>query len=99
MCLLSVFLSIGTLVATFALSGKVDEVILLFMAIDKGFERTLEANLTNLIGNLSAPASFFEFNYFNIFSNSSEVIKILREKSLSEQDFELTSDLILRIPG
>ena len=99
MCLLSVFLSIGTLVATFALSGKVDEVILLFMAIDKGFERTLEANLTNLIGNLSVPASFSEFNYFNIFSNSSEVIKILREKSLSEQDFELTSDLILRIPG
>ena len=99
MYLLSAFLSIGTTVATFTLSGKVDEVILLFMAIDKGFERTLEANLTNLIGNLSAPASFFEFNYFNIFSNSSEVIKILREKLLSEQDFELTSDLILRIPG
>ena len=99
MYLSSVFLSIGTTVATFALSRRVDEVILLFMAIDKGFERTLEANLTNLIGNLSAPASFFEFNYFNIFSNSSEVIKILREKLLSEQDFELTSDLILRIPG
>ena len=97
MYLLSVFLSIGTTIATFALSGKVEKVILLFMA--KGFERTLEANLTNLIGNLSVPASFSEFNYFNIFSNSSEVIKILREKSLSEQDFELTSDLILRIPG
>ena len=99
MYLLSAFLSIGTTVATFTLSGKVDEVILLFMVIDKGFERTLEANLTNLIGNLSVPASFFEFNYFNIFSNSSEVTKILREKSLSDQDFELTSDLILRIPG
>ena len=97
MYLLSVFLSIGTTIATFALSGKVEKVILLFIA--KGFERTLEANLTNLIGNLSVPASFFEFNYFNIFSNSSEVIKILREKLLSEQDFELTSDLILRIPG
>ena len=97
MYLLSVFLSIGTTIATFALSGKVEKVILLFMA--KGFERTLEANLTNLIGNLSVPASFFEFNYFNIFSNSSEVTKILREKSLSDQDFELTSDLILRIPG
>ena len=99
MYLLSAFLSIGTTVATFTLSGKVDEVILLFMVIDKGFERTLEANLTNLIGNLSVPAAFFEFNYFNIFSNSSEVTKILREKSLSDQDFELTSDLILRIPG
>ena len=42
--LLSVFLSIGTTAVTFALSGKVDEVILLFMAIDKGFEKTSEAN-------------------------------------------------------
>ena len=59
MYLLSVFLSIGTTVATFALSEKVDEEILLFMAIGKGFERTSEANLTNLIGNLSGPAAFF----------------------------------------
>ena len=58
MYLLSIFLSIGTTVTTFALSGKVDEVIL-FMAIDKGFERTSEANLTNLFGNLSVPAAFF----------------------------------------
>ena len=83
MYLLSVFLSIGTTVATFALSGKVDEVTLLFMAIEKGFERTSEANLTN-----------FEFKDFNIFSTSSEVTKILREKSLSENDLQLTSDLI-----
>ena len=48
MYLLSVFLSIGTTVATFALSGKVDEVLLLFMAIDKGFEKTSGTNLTNL---------------------------------------------------
>ena len=59
MYLLSVFLSVGTTVATFALSGKLDEVILLFMAIDKGFERTSEDNLTNLIGDLSVPAAFF----------------------------------------
>ena len=89
MYLLLVFLSIGTIVATFALSRKVEEVILLFMAIDKGFERTSKANLTNLIGNLSVPATFFEFKDFNIFSTSSEVTKILREKSLSEQDLEL----------
>ena len=89
MYLLLVFLSIGTIVATFALSRKVEEVILLFMAIDKGFERTSKANLTNLNGNLSVPASFFEFKDFNIFSTSSEVTKILREKSLSEQDLEL----------
>ena len=97
MYLLLVFLSIGTIVATFALSRKVEEVILLFMAIDKGFERTSKANLTNLNGNLSVPATFFEFKDFNIFSTSSEVTKILREKSLSEQDLELTSDLILTI--
>ena len=99
MYLLSVFLFIGTTVAIFALSGKVDEVILLFMAIDKGFERTSEVNLTTLIGNLSVPAAPFEFKDFNIFSTSSEVTKILREKSLSEQDLELTCDLILRILG
>ena len=69
------------------------------MAIDKAFERTAEADLTNLIGNLSGPAAFCEFKDFNSFSTSSEVTKILREKSLSEQDLELTSDLILRILG
>ena len=89
MYLLLVFLSIGTIVATFVLSRKVEEVILLFMAIDKGFERTSKANLTNLNGNLSVPATFFEFKDFNIFSTLSEVTKILREKSLSEQDLEL----------
>ena len=93
----SIFLSIGTTEATFALSGKVNEVILLFMDIHKGFERTSEASLTNLIGSLSVPAAFFKFKDFNIFSTSSEVTKILREKSLSEQDLELTSDLILTI--
>ena len=99
MYLLSVFSSIGTTVATFALSGKVDEVILLFMVIDKGFERTSGANLTNLIGNLSVPVAFFEFKDFNIFSTASEIIKILREKPLSEKDVELTSDFILTILG
>ena len=68
MYLSSVFLSIGTTVATFALSGRVDEVILLFMAIDEGFERTSGANLTNLIGNLSVPDDFFEINDFKTFS-------------------------------
>ena len=99
MYLLSVFLPTGTTVITFALSGKVDEVILLFMAIDKDFERTSEANLTNLIDNLSVPAAFFEFKNFNIFSTSSRVTRILREKSLSEKDLELTSDLILQMLG
>ena len=99
MYLLSVFLSMGATVAAFVLSGKKDEVILMFMAIDKGFERTSEVNLTNLIDNLSVPADFFEFKDFNIFSTSSEVTKILRGKSLSEQDLELTSDFILRILG
>ena len=59
------------------------------MARHKGFERTSEANLTNLIGNLSVPVPFFEFKGFNNFSTSSEVTKILREKSLSEQNLEL----------
>ena len=69
------------------------------MAIDKGFERTSEANLTYLIGNLSVPAAFFEFKAFNNFSTSSEVTRILRDKSLSEKDLELTSDFILQILG
>ena len=97
--LLSVFLSVGTTIATFALSGKVDKVILLFMAIDKGFERTSVANLTNLIDSLSVPAASSEFKEFNTFSTSSEITKILREKSLSDQDFDPTSDLILMILG
>ena len=70
----------ATTVATFSQSGKVDEVILLLVAIDKGFERISEANLTNLIGNLSIRAAFFEFKDFNLFSTSSEVTKILLEK-------------------
>ena len=78
--LLSVFLSMATTVATFSQSGKVDEVILLLVVIDKGFERISEANLTNLIGNLSIWAAFFEFKDFNLFSTSSEVTKILLEK-------------------
>ena len=69
------------------------------MAIDKGFKRISEANLTNLIGNLSVPAAFFEFKDFNIFSTPSEVTQTLREKSLSEQDSKLTSDLISGILG
>ena len=64
------------------------EVILLFMAIDKGFDRPSEANLTNLVGNLSVPAAVSEFKNLNIFSTSSEVTRILREKSLSEKDLE-----------
>ena len=96
MYLLSVFLSIGTTVATFFVSGKVVEVILWFMTKDKGFERTWGANLTNLIGNLSVQAAF-KFKDFNIFSTSSEVTKLLREKSQWEQDLELTSDLILTL--
>ena len=78
--LLSVFLSMATTVATFSQSGKVDEVILLLVVIDKGFERISEANLTNLIGNLSIRAACFEFKDFNLFSTSSEVTKILLEK-------------------
>ena len=79
MYLLSFFLSIGTTVATFPLSRKVGKVVLLFMTIDKVFERTSESNLTNLIGNLSVPAAFFEFKDFNIFSTSSEVTRIIRD--------------------
>ena len=67
MYLLSVFLSIGTTVATFALTGKVDEVMLLFMAIDKGFERTSEANLTNSIDNLSVRGAFLSLKILTFF--------------------------------
>ena len=75
MYLSSIFLSMGTTVAPFALSGKVDEVILLHMAIDNGLED------------------------FNIFSTSSEVTRILRQKSLWKKDLEFTSDLILQMLG
>ena len=66
------------------------------MTTDKGFERNPEANLTNLIGNLSMPAPLFRFKNFNIFSTFLQVTRILQQKSLSEQDWELTSDLILQ---
>ena len=81
--LLSVFLSIGATVATFAVwkSGRSNTVVHSY----KGFEKTSEANWTNLIGNLSVPATFFEFKDFKIFSTSSEVTKILGKKSLSEK--------------
>ena len=85
MYLLSVFLSIGTTVATFTMSAKVDKVILLSMAIDKGFERTSKANLTNLIGYLSVPPTFFEFQDFSNFPASSQVTGILRDKSLQNK--------------
>ena len=65
--LLSVFLSCGTTVSTFPMYRKVNEIILLFMTTDKGFERNPEANLTNLIGNLSMPAPFFRFKNFKNF--------------------------------
>ena len=99
MYLLSAFLSVGTTIATVALSGKVDKVILLFMAEDKGFERTSETNLTNGIGILSVPAASSEFKEFNTFSTSSEITKILREKSVSDQDLDPISHLILMILG
>ena len=67
------------------------------MAIHKGFERTSEANLTNLIGNLSVPAALLSLKILTFFLPSSAVTKILREKSPSEQDLELNYDLILRI--
>ena len=73
MYLLSVFLSIGTTIATFALSGKVEKVILLFIA--KGFERTLEANLTNLIGNLSVPAAFLSLKILTFFLPHLKLLK------------------------
>ena len=65
--LLSVFLSVGTTVAIFTLSGNVEEVILFFMTVDKGFERTSEANLTNLIENLCVPAAFLSLNILTFF--------------------------------
>ena len=75
MYLLSVFLSIGTTVATFALSGKMDEVILLFMATDKGFERTSEATLTNLVGNLSVPAALLSLKIVTFFLPHLKLLK------------------------
>ena len=65
--LLSVFLSVGTTVAIFTLSGNVEEVILFFMTVDKGFERTPEANLTNLIENLCVSAAFLSLNILTFF--------------------------------
>ena len=65
----------GTTVATFAQSGKVDEVILLLMAIGKGFERISEANLTNLIGNLSVRAAFLSLKILTFFLPHLKLLK------------------------
>ena len=64
------------------------------MAVDEGFQRTSEANRTNLISNLSLPVVLFELKDFNIFYTSFEVTEMLREKSLLEKDLKLTCDLI-----
>ena len=45
------------------------------MAVDKGFERTSEANLTNVTGNLCVPTAFFEFKDFNSFSTSPKLLE------------------------
>ena len=56
--------STGPKVTTLSLSGKVNEVILLIMAIDKAFENN---DLTNFIGSLSVPAAFSEFKDLTFF--------------------------------
>ena len=65
--LLSVFLYVGTTAAIFTPSGNVEEVILFFMTVDKGFERTSEANLTNLTENQCVPAAFLSLNTLTFF--------------------------------
>ena len=46
------------------------------MAIDKGFERTSEANLTNLIDNLSVPAAFLSLKILKFFLPHLKLLKI-----------------------
>ena len=62
----SVFLSIGTTVATLAFSGKVHEVIQLFKAFEIGFERKSDAKMMSFIGILYVPGALFASKDFII---------------------------------
>ena len=92
------YYSTGTEIATFSLPGNVDKVILLlFMTVDKDFERILETSLTNLICNLFISAVLLRFRDFNSFLTLSEVKKDIRRQIVPEQNLELFSSLILKI--
>ena len=65
-CLSSVFLSTGTTVATLAFSGKVNEVIQLFKALENGLERKSDAKMMSFIGILSVPSALFASKDFII---------------------------------
>ena len=64
--LLSVFLSIGTTDAIFALFVKVEVLILLLMTMDSDSAKMSDANLTSLVGILSTPGAFLEFRDFRM---------------------------------
>ena len=61
----SVFLLIGTTVATLAFSGKIHEGIQLFKAFEIGLERKLGAKMMSFIGILYLLGALFASKSFN----------------------------------
>ena len=78
----SVFLSIGTIVATLAFSGKVHEVTQLFKTFEIGFERKSDAKIMNFIGILSVPGVLLASKDFIIEFSSSGVISSVEKDEI-----------------
>ena len=80
-CLSSVFLSIGTTVATLAFSLKVHEVIQLFKAFEISFERKSDAKVMSFISILSVLGALFESENFVVeFTVSGVTSSVERDK-------------------
>ena len=88
-------MSIGTTVAILALFGKVEDLIILLMAIDSGSAKMSDASLTTLVGILSIPGAFLEFRVFRMVLIS---LGVILEPRL-EQGIEMELDCKFLVYG
>ena len=80
----SVFLSIGMTVATLAMSGNLDEAILLLITFANGVDKKSDAIFTSFVGILSVPDAFLVLTDFRIKFTTLEVIGLSDAKVLLE---------------
>ena len=80
----SVFLSIGMTVATLAMSGNLDEAMLLLITFANGVDRKSDANFTSFVGILSVPDAFLLLTDFRIKFTMLEVNGLSDAKVLLE---------------
>ena len=71
-------------VATFAMSGNLDEARLLLTAVANGVDRKFDANFASFVGILSVPDAFLLLRDFRIKFTSSEVTCLAEAKVLLE---------------